>query len=116
MGQVGSDTIVPADTTEEMQSRGEIQPQYPGGAKALKKFIQMNLKYPREAYENRIEGRVVIAFVVDEKGFVSDVEIVKSAHPLLDAESLRVARLFKQWIPGTVNGEPVKARYSMPII
>lgn len=75
----------------------EISPVYPGGETARIKFIQEHLVYPRKAKKQRIEGEVLIGFVVETDGSLTDFAIVKSVHPLLDKEALRVAKLMPKW-------------------
>lgn len=92
----------------------EQMPSYPGGTSALMKFLADNIKYPSTC-EN-IQGRVVCSFVVERDGSLSDLKIVKSVHPLLDKEALRVLSLMQNWNPGKQNGEPVKVKYTLPVV
>ena len=91
----------------------EQMPSYPGGAYALMKFLADNIKYPSTC-EN-IQGKVVCTFYVEEDGSVSDINVVKSVHPQLDAEAVRVLSLMPKWIPGKRNGELTKVKYTFPI-
>lgn len=97
---------------------GEIispQPSFPGGSQALVDFLRENTKYPEQALKDSIEGRVVVAFVIDTDGSITKPEVVRGVHPLLDAEALRVVKLMPKWEPGSGNGTPVKVRYNLPI-
>ena len=97
---------------------GEIispQPSFPGGSQALVDFLRENTKYPEQALKDSIEGRVVVAFVIDTDGSITKPEVVRGVHPLLDAEALRVVKLMPKWKPGSENGTPVKVRYNLPI-
>ena len=97
---------------------GEIispQPSFPGGSQALISFLRENTKYPEQAKKDSIEGRVVVAFIIDTDGSITDPEVVRGVHPLLDAEALRVVKLMPKWEPGTENGTPVKVKYNLPI-
>ena len=94
----------------------EQMPSYPGGAYALMEFLKKNVNYPEQAYNDSIQGRVVCSFVVERDGSLSDLKIVKSVHPLLDKEALRVLSLMQNWNPGKQNGEPVKVKYTLPVV
>ena len=93
----------------------EVMPQFPGGQGELMKFLRNNVKYPAEAQKKKIEGRVIVTFVVDKKGRVVNPMVERSVHPLLDAEALRVIKRMPKWKPGRVNGEPVNVKYRLPI-
>lgn len=93
----------------------EEMPQFPGGDEALLRFISENVKYPDEAADNNIEGRVVVRFVVSADGSVKRAEIVKGVHPVLDSEALRVVSLMPRWKPGRQNGTPAPVWFSVPV-
>jgi TonB family protein len=108
---VNSDTKL---DTFDMQSV-EVMPEIPGGTEALYKFLGSNIKYPRSATEQGIQGTVYVQFVINEQGKVSDATILRGVSPELDAESLRVINLMPAWKPGTVDGKPVCVKYTVPI-
>ena len=93
----------------------EQMPQFPGGTAELMKYMSMNVRYPKEAHENGIQGRVIVTFVVGKDGSISDASIVRSIDPQLDAEALRVVNEMPTWTPGMQNGEPVAVKYTVPI-
>lgn len=93
----------------------EVQPQFPGGIDALNKFIKENLRYPEEAREQAIQGRVICAFIVAKDGSLEDVEVVRSLATSLDAEALRVIKSMPAWKPGTQRGNTVRVRYVLPV-
>ena len=94
----------------------ERMPSYPGGQKALFKFLSENVHYPRAAEKKMIEGRVICQFVVDRDGTIEDVQVVKSGgHPSLDKEAVRVIKLMPKWKPGLQDGKPVRVRYTVPV-
>ena len=93
----------------------EVMPQFPGGQGELMKYLCNKVKYPAEAQKNKIEGRVIVTFVVNKKGRIIDPTVERSAPPLLDAEALRVIKRMPKWKPGRVNGEPVNVKYRLPI-
>ena len=105
----------PEPVTEIVDETVDQMASYPGGIPALMDFLNENIKYPEQAEREGIEGRVVAGFIVKRDGSVSNIEILKSVHPLLDAEVVRVMSLMPNWIPGRQNGQPVRVKYSLPI-
>lgn len=93
----------------------DIDPMFPGGSGAMKSFISSSLKYPREAAENDIQGLVVYNFVVELDGTLSGFEIIHRAHPLLDAEALRIIKSMPPWNPAVYKGKNVRARNYVPM-
>ncbi|HIZ01521.1 MAG TPA: TonB family protein [Candidatus Bacteroides merdipullorum] len=93
----------------------EQAPAFPGGPQAMRKFIKENLQYPQIAKENGIEGRVILQFVVDETGQVTDPKVVRSIDPSLDAEAIRLVSSMPRWTPGQQDGKAVAVRYTMPV-
>lgn len=93
----------------------DIDPMYSGGSHEMTRFISTSLRYPREAAENDIQGLVVYNFVVELDGSLSDFEIMHRAHPLLDAEALRIIKSMPTWRPGVYKGENVRARHYVPM-
>lgn len=90
-------------------------PQFPGGASKLFEFIAQNVKYPKEAENAGIQGRVIATFVVEKDGSISEAKVVKSVNPLLDAEALRVINAMPNWTPGKQRGEAVRVKYTVPV-
>lgn len=93
----------------------EQMPSFPGGPSALMKYIVDNLKYPVVARANGIEGRVVVSFIVNRDGSLSDVKVERSVDPSLDREAMRVVRSMPKWIPGKSHGSTVPVRYNIPV-
>ena len=92
----------------------EQMPEYPGGTDALLKFIDANIKYPAEAKQKGIEGKVLVQFIIDEKGNVVDLKVLKGIGYGCDEEALRVIKLLPGWIPGKQGGKPVKVKMVIP--
>lgn len=92
------------------------QPSFPGGTNALNTFIVSNLKYPVFAQEKGIQGRVVVKFIVEKDGSISNVEVDRSVNPVLDNEAMRVVKAMPKWIPGQLNGKAVKVECSHPFV
>ena len=96
------------DVVEEM-------PQFPGGPSALFEYLSKNIKYPVVAEENGVQGRVIVTFVVERDGSITDVKVVKSVDPSLDKEAQRVVKSMPHWIPGKQNGSAVRVKYTVPV-
>jgi periplasmic protein TonB len=103
------------EKTEDPPIIIEEMPTFPGGETALLKFIHDNINYPAEASENNIEGRVVLKFVVGNDGEISRILVLKTVHPVLDQEAVRVISLMPKWKPGRQNGEPAAVWYTIPV-
>ena len=84
-------------------------------AERIVSFLSRNIKYPTKAEENKIQGRVVIQFVVNKDGSVSDEKVERCVDPELDKEALRVVNSMPQWKPGMQKGEAVSGKYTIPI-
>ena len=93
----------------------EEQPMFPGGMEEMMKFLQQNVKYPKEAQDQGKQGRVIVQFVVNRDGSISNDTIVRSVDPLLDAEALRVVRSMPNWTPGKQRGKEVRVRFTLPV-
>ena len=93
----------------------EQMPQFPGGNAALFEYLSKHIKYPVIAEENGIQGRVIVTFVVERDGSITDVKVVKSVDPSLDKEAQRVVKSMPRWIPGKQNGSAVRVKYTVPV-
>ena len=104
-----------ASNDEVFHSSGHM-PSFPGGDVALMKFIKDNMIYPYEALKNRIEGKVIIQFVVTKTGKVGKVKVVRSVNKELDQEAVRLIKMLPDFSPGRNNvGEPVNVWYTLPV-
>ena len=102
------DTTKVFDVVEQM-------PQFPGGNEALMQFLSSNIKYPKDAMDAKVQGRVVASFVVEKDGSVTDVKVLKSVIPSLDQEAIRVINAMPKWVPGMQKGKAVRVKYTIPI-
>ena len=93
----------------------EQMPSFPGGQSALLQYLSSNIKYPVVAEENGVQGRVIVTFVVEKDGSITDVKVVKSVDPSLDKEAQRVVKSMPKWIPGKQNGSAVRVKYTVPV-
>lgn len=107
----------PADSTakEEVFMVAEQMPEFPGGMKELLKFLQDNLKYPENAMKNNVQGRVIVQFVVEKDGTLTEFKVARSVDPDLDAEALRVLQTMPKWKPGMQRGKIVRVKFTVPV-
>lgn len=97
---------------------GVPMPEFPGGTKGLVEYMVKNTRYPKELLSDSIEGRVIIQFVIDEKGEVCSPVVLRNLHPLLDDEALRIVRTMPRWEParGLHHGKPMRQKFTLPIM
>ena len=93
----------------------EVMPTFPGGQGALFEWLSKNIKYPVVAEENGVQGRVIVTFVVERNGSITDVQVAKSVDPSLDKEAVRVVKAMPNWIPGKQNGSAVRVKFTVPV-
>ena len=89
-------------------------PEFPGGQKALYEYLKTNLVYPKAVQDSRIQGRVILSFVVEKDGSITNMKILRAVHPLLDAEAIRVVSIMPKWNPATENGKPIRSKFNLP--
>lgn len=110
---VGDDSTT-SDNEKVYQVVGQ-QPNFPGGKEELFKYLAFNMIYPADAAKNKVEGRVLVTFVIEHDGSISNVNVVNSVYPSLDKEAIRVVSEMPKWIPGKANGKTVRVKYTIPI-
>ncbi|MDD2799054.1 MAG: TonB family protein [Bacteroidales bacterium] len=93
----------------------ETMPMFPGGDSKLMQYIGTSIRYPVSAAERCIQGRVIIQFYVEKDGSISDIRIVRKLDPALDLEAFRVVNSMPNWIPGKLEGENVRVKFTLPI-
>ena len=93
----------------------EEMPEFPGGEKAMLKWLGDHVKYPAVAAENNIQGRVMVSFVVERDGSVSNVKVDRGVDPSLDKEAIRLVESMPKWKPGMQTGKPVRCRFRLPV-
>lgn len=117
--RVADEPVKPAEEKPEVENKVfevvEQMPSFPGGPSALTKYLSENIKYPVVAQENGVQGRVVVSFVVERDGSITDVKVARSVDPSLDREAMRVVRSMPHWIPGKQNGSAVRVKYNVPV-
>ena len=94
----------------------EQLPEFPGGMSMFVQWLTKRLQYPAFAKQQRIQGKVVVSFIVNKDGSTTDMKVIKTADPILDREALRVLRNMPQWKPGKDKGKPCRTLVSIPIV
>ncbi len=105
----------PVEAPVKILGFAEIMPEFPGGAVSMYKFLQKNIQYPPCARENGIEGKVYITFVVDNKGYITDIKTLRDIGCGCADEAIRVIKLMPRWKPGRQGGKNVKVQYNLPV-
>ena len=109
--------IKTAATEADVYEVVENMPEFPnGGMTALMKYLSDNIRYPEAAHKAGIQGRVTVQFVVGKDGSIGNVSILRGVNADLDAEAIRVISSMPKWKPGTQKGEPVKVKYTVPVM
>ena len=103
------------DQKEEPFDVVEDMPAFPGGMEAMIQFISNNIQYPADAQKQKVDGRVLVNFVVEKDGSITEVKVIKPAFPSLDAEAIRVVKAMPKWKPGYQRGQAVRVQFTMPI-
>ena len=107
--------VVQQEVSQKIHEVVEQPPQFPGGQAALLSWLSQNIHYPPVAEENGIYGRVVVSFVVEPDGSISNVQVVRGVDPSLDKEAVRVTKAMPKWLPGKQNGQAVRVKYNLPV-
>lgn len=107
-------TATPA-LDQEVFAVVEQMPEYPGGLPELMKFLNKNIKYPPQAKENNIQGKVIIQFVINKDGTPCEFSVIRSVSPELDEEALRVLKQMPKWKPGMQKGQKVRVKFTVPV-
>lgn len=94
----------------------EQMPEFPGGMNTFMKWFAKNMKYPEIAQKEKIQGKVIVSFIVEKDGSITNAEVKQSVSPVLDAEALRIINTMPAWIPGKVRGKAVRSYYSLPVM
>lgn len=93
----------------------EEMPSFPGGIPALFAFVSQELRYPEEARKKRVEGKVLMMFVVERDGSISDIKVIRGIGSGCDQEAVRVVQQMPPWKPGQHGGKPMRVQYSLPV-
>lgn len=107
--------VTPAASDNQTFDVVEQMPEFPGGMRAGLEFMARNLKYPTKAQEAGKQGRVIVQFIVQKDGSLSDLHVLRAVDPWLDAEAIRVISIMPKWKPGMQDGKAVAVKYTMPV-
>ena len=102
-------------TPEKAYDVVEVMPNFPGGITKLMDFQKSNVAYPKIAMKKGIQGRVLVKFIVEKDGSITNVQAVKRVNPTLDNEAIRVVKMMPKWTPGKIKGEAVRVKFNVPI-
>lgn len=110
--------VVEAEKVEEdiIHVSVEVMPEFPGGTSALMKYLSGNIKYPIVSQEMASQGRVIVQFVVDKDGTITDPVVARGIDAYLDKEALRVISAMPKWKPGRQNQKAVRVKYTVPVV
>lgn len=108
-------TVV-SQSNQNVYDHVEEMPEFVGGMPALFEYLQTNLKYPEDAIMQKLGGRVMVQFVVETDGTISNVRVAKTVFPSLDNEAVRVVKAMPKWKPGKEKGRPVRANFTLPVV
>ena len=115
VAQAQTDNAAVKDTADEIMVFCEEMPQFPGGDEAMMKYVGSNLRYPDVARAKNVEGKVLIQFVVEKDGSVSNVAVKSDIGGGCGEEAARVVQAMPRWTPGKMGGKAVRFRYTLPI-
>lgn len=108
-------TVV-SQSNQNVYDEVEVMPEFPGGMQAMIEYLNTNIKYPKDAIKQKVSGRVMVMFVVETDGSLSNVRVARKVFPSLDAEAVRVVKSMPKWKPGKEKGKVVRVNYTMPVV
>ena len=109
--------ILTADAEDlTIELKKVVMPEFPGGAAECFKFLAKNIRYPKNAQKNGVQGRVILQFVVDKDGSIDNIKVVRGISWDLNDEAKRVVKKMPKWKPGTIGGEPARILFTLPIV
>lgn len=110
-----SSAVTNSKSEDDVFATVEVMPEYPGGIEAMIKFLGENIKYPEQMVKDSIEGRVLLSFVIEKDGSITEIQELKSPHPVLTDEAIRVVKLMPKWTPGKMRGKTVRVKFMLPV-
>lgn len=113
---ISNDSVMIYTKVHQLSEGEKQEAHYPGGKEALDAFFAENLVYPEADKPNKINGYVVVKFMISSEGKIVSPEVVRSLSPTIDAEALRLVNIMPDWVPGYVSGQAVTSIYQLPIL
>lgn len=107
-------SALPQDTAAVLRTVEQL-PEFPGGIVEFMKWLTRNLRYPPIAQQQKIQGKVVVSFIINKDGSIASPCIVTSADPILDREAMRVVKMMPRWKPGMEDGKPCRTMFAIPV-
>ena len=108
--------VAEPETTDQIFDQVEVSPEFAGGMEAMYQYLAENIQYPEQAKTDGVEGRVMVGFVVEKDGSITDAEVLRGIGGGCDEEALRVVNAMPNWTPGMQNGEAVRTKFTLPIV
>lgn len=113
---VSAQKTVVSQSNQSVYDAVEQMPEFPGGMPAMIEYLSANIKYPKDAIKQKVGGRVLVMFVVEPDGSLSNVSVARKVFPSLDAEAVRVVKSMPKWKPGIEKGRPVRVNFTLPVV
>jgi TonB family protein len=107
---------VKGENEDEVFTMVEVMPKFPGGQAGLFQYLARSIKYPVIAQKSKEQGRVILQMIVGKDGSISNIKVLRSISPLLDAEAIRVVSTMPKWEPGQQGGQAIAVEYTLPIV
>lgn len=111
----GAQSDSASSSNREVYQDIEEQPEFPGGIGALMKYLAASIEYPEKAQKNEVQGRVIVKFIIESDGSISNASILHGISPELDEEALRIVNKMPKWTPGKNNGVAVASNFTLPV-
>ena len=115
VAQANSSIVAPTTSDDKIWTVVEQVPEFPGGIKALGQYLSRSLRYPAEARQKNVQGRVYVRFVITQTGEIRELRVLKGIGSGCDEEAVRVVSQMPNWNPGKQGGKPVSVQYNLPI-
>ena len=112
--QTSPSDIISERDDDRIHNSAEQQAEFPGGMTALMTWLSANVRYPESAQQNDVQGRVVVKFIVEKDGSITNAQVIRSVDNDLDKEALRVVSKMPKWTPGKNGGIPVRSYFTIP--